>query len=161
MHHHFRPRSVPPASYQDYYFEWDDHLHVEQEKTGVKLAIPLSLRCNESEISLREVINRCRDMIVSPYILHIHHTKGKAKRGGQVSSASITTSFSHVRDLSGLEWTEGTPPTFHEQRSLSERLYRIQGVDTQKLLGHKSQRMTDSYNDDRGKQWIKLIIQSK
>lgn len=137
---------------------WDDHLHVEQEKTGMKLAIPLSLRCNELEISLREVINRCRDMIVSPYILHIHHTTGKAKRGGQVSSASITASFSHVRDRSGLKWTEGTPPTFHEQRSLSERLYRAQGIDTQKLLGHRSQVMTDRYNDDRGKDWVVLAI---
>lgn len=47
-------------------------------------------------------------------------------------------------------------PTFHEQRSLSERLYRDQGVDTQKLLGHKTQKMTDRYNDDRGKDWVIL-----
>jgi len=45
-------------------------------------------------------------------------------------------------------------PTFHEQRSLSERLYREQGVDTQKLLGNKTQKMTDRYNDERGKDWI-------
>lgn len=137
---------------------WDDHLHIEQEKTGMKLAIPLSLRCDELDTSLRDVITRCRDMIVSPYILHIHHTTGKAKRGGQVSSASITASFSHVRDRSGLKWTEGTPPSFHEQRSLSERLYRAQGIDTQKLLGHKNQMMTDRYNDDRGKDWVVLAI---
>lgn len=137
---------------------WDDHLHIEQEKTGMKLAIPLSLRCDELDTSLRDVIIRCRDMIVSPYILHIHHTTGKAKRGGQVSSASITASFSHVRDRSGLKWTEGTPPSFHEQRSLSERLYRAQGIDTQKLLGHKNQMMTDRYNDDRGKDWVVLAI---
>ncbi|WBM69165.1 site-specific integrase [Buttiauxella sp. WJP83] len=137
---------------------WDDYLHVEQEKTGMKLAIPLSLRCNELDITLREVIARCRDMIISPHILHIHHTTGKAKRGGPVSSASITTSFSRVRDRCGLEWKEGTPPTFHEQRSLSERLYRAQGIDTQKLLGHKNQEMTDRYNDDRGKDWVVLAI---
>ncbi|HCJ5889806.1 TPA: integrase, partial [Klebsiella pneumoniae] len=41
-----------------------------------------------------------------------------------------------------------------EQRSLSERLYREQGIDTQKLLGHKTMKMTDRYNDDRGKEWI-------
>ncbi|WP_369788520.1 phage integrase Arm DNA-binding domain-containing protein [Rouxiella sp. WC2420] len=137
---------------------WDDHLHVEQEKTGMKLAIPLSLRCDALDISLRDIINRCRDMIVSPYILHIHHTTGIAKRGGKVSAASITSSFSQVRDRSGLKWTEGTPPTFHEQRSLSERLYRAQGIDTQKLLGHKNQQMTDRYNDDRGKDWVVLAI---
>ena len=137
---------------------WDDHLHIEQEKTGMKLAIPLSLRCNELDISLREVIARCRDMIISPYLLHIHHTTGIAKRGGRVSAASITASFSNTRDRSGLKWTEGTPPTFHEQRSLSERLYRSQGIDTQKLLGHKNQMMTDRYNDDRGKDWVVLAI---
>lgn len=137
---------------------WDDHLHIEQEKTGMKLAIPLSLRCNELDISLREVITRCRDMIISPYILHIHHTTGIAKRGGRVSAASITAAFSNTRDRSGLKWTEGTPPTFHEQRSLSERLYRAQGIDTQKLLGHKNQLMTDRYNDDRGKDWVVLAI---
>lgn len=137
---------------------WDDDLHIEQEKTGMKLAIPLSLRCNELDISLREVIARCRDMIISPYLLHIHHTTGIAKRGGRVSAASITASFSNMRDRSGLKWTEGTPPTFHEQRSLSERLYRAQGIDTQKLLGHKNQMMTDRYNDDRGKDWVVLAI---
>lgn len=50
-------------------------------------------------------------------------------------------------------------PTFHEQRSLSERLYREQGVDTQKLLGHKTQKMTDRYNDDREKDWV--IVSAK
>jgi hypothetical protein len=33
---------------------------------------------------------------------------------------------------------DGTPATFHEQRSLAERLYEAQGIDT-KNLGHKSQ----------------------
>ncbi|WP_142906035.1 tyrosine-type recombinase/integrase, partial [Klebsiella pneumoniae] len=40
---------------------WDDHLHVEQEKTGSKIAIPLALRCNAINWSLRDVISRCRD----------------------------------------------------------------------------------------------------
>ncbi|EPE5478197.1 integrase, partial [Escherichia coli] len=49
----------------------------------------------------------------------------------------------------------GTPPSFHEQRSLSERLFREQGVDTKILLGHSNQKMTDIYNDARGKEWKK------
>lgn len=137
---------------------WDDHLHIVQMKTGMRLAIPLSLYCAEINTTLRDVINRCRNLVMSPYILHIHHAKGKAKRGGKVSTASLTKSFSKVRDSCGLTWTEGTPPSFHEQRSLSERLYRIQGIDTQKLLGHKSQQMTDKYNDDRGKDWVVVAI---
>ncbi len=48
----------------------------------------------------------------------------------------------------GLTWPERSAPSFHEQRSLSERLYREQGINIQKLLGHKSQAMADKYNDD-------------
>lgn len=50
------------------------------------------------------------------------------------------------------------PPRFHEQRSLSERLYRDQGIDTQTLLGHKSRSMTDKDNDDRGKEWKVMAV---
>ena len=45
------------------------------------------------------------------------------------------------------------------QTALSERLYRDQGLDTQKLLGNKSRKMTDKYNDNRGKDWV--IVGSK
>lgn len=34
-----------------------------------------------------------------------------------------------ARQVTGLKWETGAAPTFHEQRSLSERLYRKQGVD--------------------------------
>ncbi|EFE93974.1 hypothetical protein HMPREF0758_4069 [Serratia odorifera DSM 4582] len=36
------------------------------------------------------------------------------------------------------------------------RLYRAQGINTQHLLGHKSQQQTDRYNDDRGKDWLTI-----
>lgn len=53
---------------------------------------------------------------------------------------------------------DGTPATFHEQRSLAERLYEAQGFDTQKLSGHKSPNKTARYHDDRGKDWAKIKI---
>ncbi|AVX38564.1 TPA: phage integrase Arm DNA-binding domain-containing protein [Yersinia enterocolitica] len=137
---------------------WDNHLHIVQGKTGTRIAIPISLKCESVGYTLQDVIARCRDMIVSPYMLHYHHTTSMAKRGGQVSSNAITTGFSSARDKSNLDWKDGTPPTFHEQRSLSERLYREQGVDTKTLLGHKNQAMTDKYNDDRGKEWLVLAV---
>ncbi|MFS3191864.1 phage integrase Arm DNA-binding domain-containing protein, partial [Klebsiella pneumoniae] len=46
---------------------WDDHLHIIQSKTGSKVAIPLSLRNQAINVSLKEVIERCRDRIVSHY----------------------------------------------------------------------------------------------
>ncbi|WP_312120314.1 site-specific integrase [Kosakonia cowanii] len=138
---------------------WDDMLHVEQEKTGSRLAIPLDLKCDAIGLSLRDVISKCRDAVVSKYLVHFRHTSAQAIRGDQVSTSSLTTTFKKARDKSGLNWDKGTAPTFHEQRSLSERLYREQGVDTQKLLGHKTQKMTDRYNDDRGKNWV--IVSAK
>jgi integrase len=130
---------------------WDDMLHVEQEKTGSRLAIPLDLKCEAIGLTLRDVISKCRDAVVSKYLVHFRHTSSQANRGDQVSTSSLTSTFKKARNKSGLTWGTGTAPTFHEQRSLSERLYREQGVDTQKLLGHKSREMTDKYNDDRGK----------
>lgn len=135
---------------------WDDHLHVLQEKTGAKLALPLSLRCDALNTSLREVISRCRDYAVSKYLVHYFHSTSMAQRGAKVPGNTLTTNFSKARDKTDIDWGEGTPATFHEQRSLAERLYKSQGVNTQILLGHKTQSQTDRYHDDRGKEWIKV-----
>lgn len=137
---------------------WDDHLHIEQEKTGSKIAIPLSLRLNAINWSLRDVIARCRDYALSPYLIHFFRATSQAERGAQVKANTLTMNFSKARDLAEIDWGTGTPATFHEQRSLSERLYKVQGIDTQKLLGHKSPNQTARYHDDRGKDWINIII---
>ncbi|WP_235654897.1 tyrosine-type recombinase/integrase, partial [Salmonella enterica] len=139
---------------------WDDMLHITQEKTGSKLAIPLNLKCDALNITLREVISQCRDAVVSKYLVQYRHTTSQANRGDQVSANTLTTAFKKAREKCGIKWEQGTAPTFHEQRSLSERLYREQGLDTQKLLGHKSRKMTDRYNDDRGKDWIIVDIKT-
>ncbi len=103
---------------------WDDMLHVEHEKTGAKVALPLLLRCEALDISLREVVAKCRDAVVSNYLVHFRHSTSKAKRGDRVSADTMTTTFKKARGRSGIKWPEGAAPTFHEQRSLSERLYR-------------------------------------
>lgn len=137
---------------------WDDHLHIEQEKTGSKIAIPLALRCDAVGWSLKEVVARCRDYAVSPYLVHFFRATSQAERGAQVSSNTLTTNFSKARDKAEIDWGDGTPATFHEQRSLSERLYKAQGINTKELLGHKSQQQTDRYHDDRGKDWTKVAF---
>ncbi|EAA6491013.1 integrase, partial [Salmonella enterica] len=116
-------------------------------------------KCEALGLTLRDVVSKCRDAVISKYLVHFRHTTSQANRGDQVSTSSLTSTFKKARDRSGLKWDKGSPPTFHEQRSLSERLYREQGVDTQKLLGHKSRKMTDKYNDDRGKDWV--IVNTK
>ncbi|MEH3606065.1 phage integrase Arm DNA-binding domain-containing protein [Enterobacter kobei] len=137
---------------------WDDMLHIEQEKTGSRLAIPLDLKCDALGLTLRDVVSKCRDAVISKYLVHFRHSTSQATRGDSVSSSSLTTSFKKARNKCGIEWEKGTAPTFHEQRSLSERLYEAQGVDTQKLLGHKSPQQTAKYHDDRGKDWTFIAV---
>ncbi|NPD62501.1 tyrosine-type recombinase/integrase [Klebsiella aerogenes] len=134
---------------------WDGYIHIVQGKTGTRLALPLSLRCEALGLTLKEVIDGCRDRIVSPYLIH---TSNKRK-AGPLRKDNLSRTFAKARDKAGIVPPEGkTDVTFHEQRSLAERLYRAQGIDTKILLGHKMQSTTDRYNDTRGQEWIKLVI---
>lgn len=76
-----------------------------------------------------------------------------------LADKTIGKSFSLARDKSGLSW-EGSPPTFHEIRSLASRVYGIEKSDefANQLLGHKSMDMTRMYQDDRGLSWKKIEI---
>lgn len=123
---------------------WDEALHVTQVKTGAKIAIPINLTLNAIGKSLSDVICDCMDY-AQPGPTFI-----RRKRGGCLVDASLSARFEEAREGCGLKWKEGRPPSLHECRSLSERLYRAQGVNTRILLGHKHQSMTDVYNDDRG-----------
>ena len=121
----------------------DEHLRVEQYKTGARIELPLALRLDAVDTTLGEVIDDCSGR--GGYLL-------QKRNGTRYSEGYISTLFADAcrEALQGHDWGEKTPPTFHEIRSLSERLYRAQGIDTQTLLGHRRQSMTDEYNDDRG-----------
>ncbi|MFX4315809.1 tyrosine-type recombinase/integrase, partial [Enterobacter sp. 63] len=138
----------------------DGYLYVEQGKTGAKLALPLSLRCQAIDTLLGEVIEQCRDNALSPYLVHHIRTTKKYKSGDPINKASASTMFARCRDHVGLVPPEGkTPTSFHEQRSLSERLYEKQGIDTQQLLGHKTAAMTEMYHDEREDGWTFVSAQ--
>jgi len=125
----------------------DGHLWVEQYKTGARVAIPLELRLDVLGCTVGQVIDECRMYPPrdSDFLLHTD-----ARRHQQLAAQSVTNRFWVAREAVCPHTGQGTPPTFHETRSLAERLYRVQGVDTQTLLGHKHPYMTDKYNDDRG-----------
>ncbi|HDR2864127.1 TPA: tyrosine-type recombinase/integrase [Enterobacter asburiae] len=123
------------------------YLHIEQFKTGERIALPLSLRLHVIGTSLDDVLSICE---TSGPLLQSH--------GRRINTWTISRWFRLCREQAGVYATDGTPPTFREQRSLSERLYRAQGLDTQILLGHKSRKMTDAYNDVRGKGYKVLSI---
>lgn len=123
---------------------WDDRLHVEQIKTGSRVSIPIDLRLEAIDKSIREVIAEC-ESYANPGETFIRRKSGK-----MLVEASLSARFEEAREGCGLVWNEGLPPSLHECRSLAERLYRAQGVNTRILLGHKNQAMTDIYNNDRG-----------
>lgn len=134
---------------------WDDRLHIEQVKTGTRIALPLGLRLDVIGKTIGEVIEDCRGYA------NQGDTFLRRKSGKMLVDASLSARFEEAREGAGLSWETGFPPSLHECRSLSERLYREQGIDTKTLLGHKHQSMTDVYNDDRGltaKAWKVLEI---
>ena len=124
-----------------------NYLQIEQQKTGAKIALPVKLKCKKIGISIQDVI----DKSPTQYIV--------TKNGKRVSPKQITRGFARIRDKTFARghWS-GTPTTYHEIRSLAERLYREQNIDTMTLLGHKSQQMTDKYNDNRGREYKKLKV---
>ena len=95
---------------------WDDHLHVEQEKTGSKIAIPLALRCNAINWSLRDVISRCRDYAVSPYLVHFFRTTSQAERGAQVKTQNTDHEFQQGKETVQIL----TGDKVHRQLSMSK-----------------------------------------
>jgi len=124
---------------------WDGYLHVEQQKTGARIALPLALRMDAVDCTLGHAIEMCRCYAApGPTLL-------RKSTGAHLARAYMTARFEKTREAAcGVAEVPRTAPSLHECRSLSERLYRAQGVDTRTLLGHKRQSMTDMYNDDRG-----------
>ncbi|HGJ5862907.1 MAG TPA: tyrosine-type recombinase/integrase, partial [Arsenophonus nasoniae] len=123
----------------------DGKLWIVQQKTGTKLNIPLSLEI--IGIRLSNIIKNNKNN--SEYVIN--------DDGKKISAERISKRFSKARDLTNLKW-EGSPPSFHEIRSLSARLYTEKNGSefTRKLLGHKSAEMTAKYQDDRQDSWIEI-----
>ncbi|MEQ9886238.1 tyrosine-type recombinase/integrase [Pectobacterium zantedeschiae] len=133
----------------------DDRLLVEQGKTGNKLAIPLDLTIDAIGLRLCDVIEQCRNASNTDYMISVGIRKNSPN--GAVELNGLTKGFVKARKASGIELDE-KPPTFHEIRSLAGRLYeKERGKEfAQKLLGHKSAKMTEKYLDTRGKEYIYL-----
>jgi integrase len=129
----------------------DGHLRVEQQKQagkgyGARVAIPLSLRLDAIGVTVGGVIELCKLCgAPGPTLL-------RKAGGGALEESSLSIRFAEcIRAVCGEqaykahEW-----PSLHEVRSLSARLYKSQGIDTQTLLGHRHAEMTAVYEDDRG-----------
>lgn len=130
-----------------------------EDSTLVKLSIALS-------DDATAVIQRCRDDIVSPYL--VHKLPEKARPQGmrakdrqhhtQVMPEQITRAFSDARKAAGIDGKHA--PTFHEIRSLGgallmqERGWPIEQV--QALMGHASTTMTQVYLEGHDTPWQRV-----
>ena len=66
---------------------------------------------------------------------------------------TVSGGFASAGDKTGLRWEK--PPSFHERRSLSGRLYAEQkGINVLNLLGHMDVKTAALYIDSRGAEWI-------
>lgn len=134
-----------------------DALCVIQSKTGTKLRIPLAVEINGWRLG--DVVRKCRDSVVSRWLVHHQKRRTKSQPGDQVWIDTITKGFARARDLAGVTGEPGkTPPSFHEIRSLAIRLYTERyGADfAQAIAGHKDAETTAIYRDVRGSEWIQI-----
>lgn len=138
---------------------YQDQLYVVQKKTGGLVKIPLDLRLDAVKLSLGDIVKRCQSSrIVSRYLLH--HTRGiqGAGIGSLIHHDTLSRKFAAARNQADFVIYK-SPPTFHEIRSLSERLHNDQGdIDTQILLGHRDPRTTAKYHDAKGVQWPEIFL---
>lgn len=135
----------------------DGYLYIEQQKTGRRLKLKI-------EAGLAHVIQRCRDSVLSPFIVHrkperLKAIKDRAKGRShhtQILIQQADREFAEVRTASGLFGPTDSPPTLHEIRSLGASLYRQAGwseADVQRLLGHTEIKMTRHYLDGHEAPW--------
>jgi integrase len=135
---------------------------VDQGKTGAKVVLPFELRLDVFRMSLGEVFEQCRQTgVLSKFLIHQTERRGNSPVGRQIWKDTISRRFTDTLAALRLDFEGKEPPTFHEIRSLSERLYSAQGnVNTQELLGHKDARTTQLYHDARGAEWVRVTIKS-
>lgn len=130
----------------------DGFLFVVQNKTA-KAADAGWLKLKVTS-SLQAVLTRCRDDVLSPYLIHRRPERKKKREGKdhwtKVDERFLTRAFKDAREAAGCYkgWKEEELPGFHEIRALSLHLYKRAGKDGQKIAGHASEEMTRNYQRD-------------
>ncbi|MBW5820583.1 MULTISPECIES: site-specific integrase [Yersinia] len=134
----------------------DGKLWVIQGKTGNQIAISLSLRLEIMNTTVGEIIEKCLNDSKSEYLIS-SSSKSSGRKPGALNADSLTKAFVKALKATDLVY-DISPPSFHEIRSLASRLYEAEyGKEfAQKLLGHKSMKMTNVYLDSRKNEWVEI-----
>lgn len=125
-----------------------------------RIFIPTELKLRVFGLSLADVAAQCRRTgVVSKYLIHQTVNRGNSPVGRHIWIDTLSHRFAEAIETLKMDWAPKTPPTFHEIRSLSERLYAEQGgVNTQELLGHNDPETTAMYHDSRGSEWVRIKV---
>lgn len=127
----------------------DGYLYVVQNKT--EKASDAGWLKIKVTAQLGEVLSRCRDDILSPYLIHRRPERKKKREGKdhwtKIDERFLTRAFKDARDAAGCyrDLKEEEMPGFHEVRALSLHLYKRAGKDGQKIAGHATEGMTKNY----------------
>lgn len=139
------------------------------ERDGALWVVPSKTE-NSSRVRLRvavgddlaALISRCRDSVLSPYLIHRlsekarpSHMRAKDRdHHTQVLAEQLSRAFADARDAAGI--TGDNPPTFHEVRSLGGALLKDAGwtlEQVQALMGHSTEAMTKVYLEGHETPW--------
>ncbi len=142
----------------------EDGLYVIQLKTGNRVILPLDLGLTELNMTISDAISACRNKVASPWLIHQTRPYRNSAPGSNIWIDTISRRFADMRDQAAKKsnkplWDpDKDPPTFHELRSLSIRLYSKHHSSefAQALAGHKGARMTAEYEDSRGAEWVRV-----
>lgn len=126
--------------------------------TGARLKIALTG-------DLVDVVGRCRDDVLSPYLVHRLPEKARPKQQRardrdhhtQVLPEQLSRAFADARELAGIAGPN--PPTFHEIRSLGGALLRKAGwseAQVQALMAHADVDMTRGYLEGHEQPWTEV-----
>nr|WP_164275896.1 tyrosine-type recombinase/integrase [Stenotrophomonas sp. B1-1] len=141
----------------------DGHLWVVPSKTESSTNVRLQIAVTGP---LLDLLARCRDDVVSPFVIHRLPEKARPsdKRAKdrahhtQVLPEQLSRAFAKARDAAGVDGD--APPTFHEIRSLGGALLRDAGWTTeqiQALMGHGNASMTEHYLGGHEAPWQPVV----
>lgn len=146
---------VSDVAHMEYSSVKHGFLSVQQIKTGQRIKIPIGIEL--LGYSLADVIKQSRGIVGAKTIVHQSKKTGRSALGASIHEGTISRAFTAlVSEKLTPDWN-GTPPTFHEIRSLSKTLHRDNGIDTLELLGHDSEESGKIYADPRGG-WVEVKL---
>lgn len=135
-------------------------LYIHRQKVAKKEAANVAIPIGES---LKAIIERSRDNLISNYVVHRLPDKCPSVLGKDVSHLTqlapnyISRTFSKVRDEVGCcnHLPKEQRPTFHEIRALAAHLLGRQGIDPQSRMAHTDAKSTKIYMKDHI-EWVEV-----